>query len=89
VTRRRRARVKDGIKAAIQPREADLRPGTRPDPELARRERLEREWIACHLNPPGNPLKAVVLCRSIEAVPIALFGAAPQRDAKALAGVMA
>jgi hypothetical protein len=26
---------KDGIKVAIQPREADPRPGTRPDPELA------------------------------------------------------
>jgi hypothetical protein len=38
--------VKDqnGATVAVQPREADPRPGTRPDPELARRERLEREW---------------------------------------------
>jgi len=36
-------RDKGGQKVAIQPREAEPRPGTRPDPELARRERRERE----------------------------------------------
>src|SRR5205085_239970 len=34
---------RNGATAAIQPRQADPRPGTRPDPELARRERIERE----------------------------------------------
>jgi hypothetical protein len=44
--------VKDNDRAtvAIQPREADPRPGTRPDPELARRERMQRERVGL---PPG------------------------------------
>jgi len=36
-------REKGDEKEAIQPREADPAPGTRPDPELARAERVERE----------------------------------------------
>jgi len=45
----------DGAKVAIQPKEADPRPGTRPDPELGRRERLEREWAALPPEPIGTP----------------------------------
>jgi len=45
----------DGAKVAIQPREADPRPGTRPDPELARRERLERERAGLLPEPAEQP----------------------------------
>src|SRR5262249_54139672 len=34
---------KDGQQVAIQPREAEPQPGTRPDPELARHERVQHE----------------------------------------------
>jgi ATP-dependent exoDNAse (exonuclease V) alpha subunit len=33
----------NGATLAIQPKEADPKPGTQPDPELVRRERMERE----------------------------------------------
>jgi hypothetical protein len=46
---------KDGAQVAIQPREADPRPGTRPDPELARRERLERERAGLPPEPVEQP----------------------------------
>jgi hypothetical protein len=46
---------KDGAKVAIQPREADLRPGTRPDPELARRERMQRERAGLPPEPAEQP----------------------------------
>ncbi|MGZ4543572.1 MAG: C-terminal helicase domain-containing protein, partial [Mycobacteriaceae bacterium] len=46
---------KDGVKVAIQPREADPRPGTRPDPELARRERIERERAGLAPEPAETP----------------------------------
>jgi len=45
----------DGARLAIQPREADPRPGTRPDPELARRERLRRERDGLPPEPAGPP----------------------------------
>jgi hypothetical protein len=51
----------DGVKdkhcaaVAIQPREADPRPGTRPDPELARRERMERERAGLPPEPAEQP----------------------------------
>ncbi len=44
-----------GVKTAIQPREADPRPGTRPDPELARRERMERERAGLPPEPADAP----------------------------------
>src|SRR5262249_56759857 len=50
---------KDGAKVAIQPREADPRPGTRPDPELARRERMERERAGLPSEPIGEPVDEV------------------------------
>jgi hypothetical protein len=46
---------KDGAEQAIQPREADPRPGTRPDPELARRERMERERAGLPAEPADQP----------------------------------
>jgi TrwC relaxase/AAA domain len=46
---------KDGVKVAIQPREADPRPGTRPDPELARRERMDRERDGLPPEPAEQP----------------------------------
>jgi hypothetical protein len=46
---------KTGAKVAIQPREADPRPGTRPDPELARRERMERERAGLPPEPAEQP----------------------------------
>ncbi len=46
---------KDGAKVAIQSREADPRPGTRPDPELARRERIERERAGLPPEPAETP----------------------------------
>jgi conjugative relaxase-like TrwC/TraI family protein len=46
---------KDGAKVAIQPREADPRPGSRPDPELARRERLDRERAGLPPEPIEEP----------------------------------
>jgi hypothetical protein len=51
----------DGVKdthdaaVAIQPREADPRPGTRPDPELARRERIQRERDGLPPEPAERP----------------------------------
>jgi hypothetical protein len=36
-------KTRGGIRLAVQPGEADPAPGTRPDPELGRRERLDRE----------------------------------------------
>ena len=50
---------KHGVKAAIQPREADPRPGTRPDPELARRERMERERAGLPPEPAETPADEV------------------------------
>jgi hypothetical protein len=49
--------VKDnhGATVAIQPREADPRPGTRPDPELARRERIQRERVGLPPGPAEEP----------------------------------
>ncbi len=46
---------KDGVKVAIQPREADPRPGTRPDPELARHERMQRERAGLPPEPAETP----------------------------------
>lgn len=46
---------KDGVKVAIQPREADPKPGTRPDPELARHERRERERAGLPPEPAETP----------------------------------
>jgi hypothetical protein len=46
---------KDGAKVAIQPREADPRPGTRADPELARRERMQRERDGLPPEPAEQP----------------------------------
>jgi len=40
-----------GQKVAIQPREAEPQPGTRPDPELARHERIQRERAGLPLPP--------------------------------------
>src|SRR5262249_2338909 len=48
-------RDKDGAKLAIQPREADPQPGTHPDPELARRERLDRERAGLPPQPGEQP----------------------------------
>jgi hypothetical protein len=48
-------RDNDGATVAIQPREADPRPGTRPDPELARRERVERERAGLPPEPADQP----------------------------------
>jgi conjugative relaxase-like TrwC/TraI family protein len=48
-----------GATVAIQPREADPRPGTRPDPELARRERLERERAGLPPEPTEAPADGV------------------------------
>jgi hypothetical protein len=45
----------DGAMVAIQPREADPRPGTRADPELARREHLERERAGLPPEPLEQP----------------------------------
>jgi AAA domain/TrwC relaxase len=50
---------KEGAMVAIQPREADPRPGTRPDPELARRERLERERAGLPPAPAQQPDEGV------------------------------
>ena len=49
--------VKDtgGATVAIQPKEADPKPGTLPDPELARRERMERERAGLPPEPAGEP----------------------------------
>ena len=49
--------VKDtgGATLAIQPREADPKPGTRPDPELARRERMDRERAGLPPEPAEQP----------------------------------
>jgi AAA domain/TrwC relaxase len=46
---------KDGAKVAIQPKEADPKPGTLPDPELARRERLDREREGLPPEPADRP----------------------------------
>jgi len=46
---------KDSAELAIQPREADPRPGTRPDPELARRERLDLERAGLPPEPEDQP----------------------------------
>jgi hypothetical protein len=40
---------------AIQPKAADPKPGTVPDPELARRERMERERAGLPPEPAGEP----------------------------------
>ena len=51
----------DGVKnqsggtVAIQPKAADPKPGTQPDPELARRERMERERAGLPPEPAGEP----------------------------------
>jgi hypothetical protein len=45
----------DGATVAIQPCEADPRPGTRPDPELARRARMERERAGLPPEPAEQP----------------------------------
>jgi hypothetical protein len=42
---------KDGQQVAIQPREAEPQPGTRPDPELARHERVQQERAGLPLEP--------------------------------------
>jgi hypothetical protein len=44
-----------GAKLAIQPKDADPRPGTQPDPELARRERMERERAGLSPEPVDEP----------------------------------
>ena len=49
----------DGVTVAIQPREADPRPGTRPDPELARHERMERERAGLPSEPAEQPVDEV------------------------------
>jgi conjugative relaxase-like TrwC/TraI family protein len=46
---------KDGFKVAVQPREADPRPGTRPDPALARHERMQREREGLPPEPVAQP----------------------------------
>jgi hypothetical protein len=48
-------REKGGATVAIQAREADPKPGTRPDPELARRERLDRERAGMPPEPAEKP----------------------------------
>jgi hypothetical protein len=50
---------KDGAKVAIQPREADPRPGTGPDPELARHERMQRERAGLPAEPAEQPADEV------------------------------
>ena len=45
----------DGATVAIQPKEADPKPGTQPDPELARRERMERERAGLPPEPAEEP----------------------------------
>jgi len=46
---------KDGATVAIRPREADPQPGTRPDPELARRECLDLERAGLPPEPTEEP----------------------------------
>ena len=46
-------------KVAIQPKEADPKPGTQPDPELVRRERMERERAGLPPEPAGEPVDEV------------------------------
>ena len=43
-----------GQKVAIQPREAKPQPGTRPDPELARHDRIQRERAGLPPEPAGQ-----------------------------------
>ena len=44
-----------GATVAMQPKEADPKPGTQPDPELARRERMERERAELPPEPADAP----------------------------------
>jgi len=64
---------KDGARVAIQPREADPRPGTRPDPELARREHMERERAGLPPEPVNQPDDEV-------RDPVAVLAACMDRD---------
>jgi hypothetical protein len=48
-----------GTKVAIQPKAADPKPGTQPDPELARRERMERERDGLPPEPAEEPADEV------------------------------
>jgi hypothetical protein len=45
---------KDGQQVAIQPREAEPQPGIRPDPELARHERVQQERAGLPAEPAAQ-----------------------------------
>ncbi len=73
-------REKDGAELAIQPCEADPQPGTRPDPELARRERLDLERAGLPPEPESQlddevrgPLAVLADCMDREDAELTIF----------------